>query len=1010
MEMRKNAESDEMLQGPWTMCAGGASVATAAAAAVMLITNIPGDGQRFSAEMIWFALLMGLAAGVAVGGVGLLRRRIWAQRMMLAFWLIAASAAILTGAAAIVWRQWWSEAVPARLGSVGAWSLICGAAAVGASISVMLIVSARRRLRYASIVSLAAAAAVSLTVLVNIISQRDYYRVPIESLGRYSISQRTEGILADLDKPVSLTCVYTGSGPGEKGADFRPRVMELLQDIREKADKLGKQIRIASVTTDAQRKAEDIRLGSKQRRRYGAKHEKFIRDFRSSAGEITEELKARQIEWRELAKDSYLAQWPVPAPLSVRMSRLIEGFDRTRIMLRSELDHEGIRNYPALVGPAKSVLASTRQSLTSYRATIAAIEAVHRGAIENRKKALDAVTACVGGVSNLAAIVGKNSDPAPSDPDAVIKAFIAAAAKASENTHKATVALETIAGAEHATLVVNSSQWVIKTDKNKMPLTEFFGKMSKSILLLARRNQQIVQISTAKFKAEEVIRLRKQLATMQIEFSLAGAAAIKALDALTSADAKSRKIMSEASNETLFAGVLTQIEALAKQADELPEIEAASLTKDLAEDNIVIVEAGDKVEVVSFDEVWPVSMLADSQGRPRREFNGNSAIGSRICSITNEPFATVILAYVQPLPTAEMKKKNQLFANPTVQYKTLTARLKAANLEVRNWEISKPLDEAVGDPTSAPAPGNAILIVLPSINQAEITDVRMTNLKREIDKGTPAVFLTESQIKPAGTDAYDKTVTDYLAGEWGISVMSDYVVIPAVRDSVDPTQFKIDNLRNRHMPQSSFSPHVIGKGLRGQRLLWRALSTCPVKGIDANRRPDVAVSSVLTVPPDQTATWATARFIELQKQYRTTEGGFIRPDFAADESPDIKPPFDLAVAASRKGAAGRKPNRIVVLGVGASLSDGYIAANVEVHASNRTTSMAAPPLMDADLVVNSVLWLGGLEDRIAAGPAVSKPIDVQPHVRDLLMTACAIGLPLAVLAAGGAVMLARKRR
>ena len=28
MEMRKNTESYEMLQGPWAMCAGGASLAT----------------------------------------------------------------------------------------------------------------------------------------------------------------------------------------------------------------------------------------------------------------------------------------------------------------------------------------------------------------------------------------------------------------------------------------------------------------------------------------------------------------------------------------------------------------------------------------------------------------------------------------------------------------------------------------------------------------------------------------------------------------------------------------------------------------------------------------------------------------------------------------------------------------------------------------------------------------------------------------------------------------------
>ena len=242
--------------------------------------------------------------------------------------------------------------------------------------------------------------------------------------------------------------------------------------------------------------------------------------------------------------------------------------------------------------------------------------------------------------------------------------------------------------------------------------------------------------------------------------------------------------------------------------------------------------------------------------------------------------------------------------------------------------------------------------------------------------------------------------------------MSSYVTIPAVRDDVDPTQFKIDHLRNRAMPQSTFSDHIIGKGLAGQRLLWRALSTCPIVKAASPERPGLSVTGVLTVPEDQRATWATTRFVELQKQYRTTEGSFIRPDFAAEKNPDLRPPFNLAQAAVLEGdqASGREPNRIVVLGVGASLVDSYIGANVEIHSPNRTTSMADPPVMDADLAVNSVLWLGGLQNRIAAGPAMSQPINVAPNTRILLMSICAFGLPMLVVAAGFGVMLLRKRR
>ncbi|MDP6047735.1 MAG: hypothetical protein QGG25_19145, partial [Phycisphaerae bacterium] len=66
MEVRNNTESNEMLQGPWAMCAGGASLAVAAVAGVLLVKNIPGDGERFSVAMIWFALSIGLSSGVAI--------------------------------------------------------------------------------------------------------------------------------------------------------------------------------------------------------------------------------------------------------------------------------------------------------------------------------------------------------------------------------------------------------------------------------------------------------------------------------------------------------------------------------------------------------------------------------------------------------------------------------------------------------------------------------------------------------------------------------------------------------------------------------------------------------------------------------------------------------------------------------------------------------------------------------------------------------------------------------
>ena len=89
--------------------------------------------------------------------------------------------------------------------------------------------------------------------------------------------------------------------------------------------------------------------------------------------------------------------------------------------------------------------------------------------------------------------------------------------------------------------------------------------------------------------------------------------------------------------------------------------------------------------------------------------------------------------------------------------------------------------------------------------------------------------------------------------------------------------------------------------------------------------------------------------------------------------------------------------------------DAYLERRVEARSDRGTISLTDRPTMNADLVVNSAYWLIGLEDRIAAGPAQVKPVNIQAYSRTLLLVVFAIGLPLVVLVAGGCVMLVRSR-
>ena len=254
MEVNKKSGSEEMLNRMWTLSAGLTAIALAVGLVVTIALKPPSQTGQFSAEMLYYAAMLAIAAGMGLCGFGLIRRRVWAQQTMLVFCLTVTAGAVVTLVSALIWEEWWTQTTTSTIGSGAAWMLMIGVLIGAVAMDAMLILASQWRLRYASIVSVSAAAAIALAVIVNVISQRDFHRVPVESLGRYSISERTERIISDLDEPIRLTCVYTGTSEGKRGAEFRPRLWELMEDIREKGYKLGKKIEIASVTTDAERR------------------------------------------------------------------------------------------------------------------------------------------------------------------------------------------------------------------------------------------------------------------------------------------------------------------------------------------------------------------------------------------------------------------------------------------------------------------------------------------------------------------------------------------------------------------------------------------------------------------------------------------------------------------------------------------------------------------------------------------------------------------------------------
>jgi len=318
---------------------------------------------------------------------------------------------------------------------------------------------------------------------------------------------------------------------------------------------------------------------------------------------------------------------------------------------------------------------------------------------------------------------------------------------------------------------------------------------------------------------------------------------------------------------------------------------------------------------------------------------------------------------------------------PVERLTALRRRLEAANFEVEEWNLTDPMPgSGPNDPNVAstqPAKGARprVLLILPppastmpsGMNspiprfgpreQAKIADA--------IDAGTGAIFLTHfhwpRQVGFFGAPTTPEyPLGDYLSNTWGISAMTDFLVFSASRDPENPQKFKVNFERFQHMPLNTFTNHPIGKPLQGQRTLWTWV--CPV-ATGENVPEDVTISPILRVPENWDATWATSRFMEIAEQFRTAEGSYVQPNF---EAGDIRPPFPVAVAATRSGNASYA-SRIVVLGTGQGLMDGYLDAPVARQDAQGSVTLTDPPSTNADVVINSALWLTGWEQYIAAG-------------------------------------------
>ena len=798
-------------------------------------------------------------------------------------------------------------------------------------------------------------------------------------------------------------------------------------------------IEVTNASTDAAKAQVIVRLRGQSGGK-ADKHIKFLEQFEADSNVTTKGLAEQAEQWQRMSKAAYLNLWGMKAEMARVLKTLSAKAKKAHDKVVRELSGSGLPDYAALADEAERELKDTQKSLDELVQLLDQMAEIPIKATENRKDALEKTSDCVDAASAMARAIGTPEKPRPSNPSSVLGRFITEARQTARKARSAAQALANIGGAKNANLVRESNIWQARLAGGpgimlRVPFNDLYGLLARRIDQMVLDSEGLIKAAKSDYQADIIVKMRPQVVALARSFNDTHEKVSAATTALVTVDEQTRKIFNQAENKALFKDLLKRCADLLAQADKLPELKSSSLTTDITGDNIVIVEAGGKTEVVEFDAVWPLRSEPLGPASPadteqRRIFNGDAAVNSKILSLTSKPFATVLLTYYRPAVPPRMQRMVPPAEIEPSQIGTLKKRLEEANFLVKDWNLGEDIPKPSPD-----EPATQVLIVLPppppmpgpmgGQGMGQFGPMHVNKIRQAIDSGIHAIFLTLF-IQPRRMSMFGPPMqlpyglNGYLRQDWGIRALTDHLVVPAVPDENDLDKFKINGLRFAYLPLNNFSDHAIGKPLRRQRVLWASL--CPIR-TEPTLPEGVTVEPLLTIPGDWRDTWATRRFQQLVEQFRSGEGSKVYPEY---NKGDLPAPFDVAVTATRTAPEAQsqpattqaaiapdqqpvKSARIVVLGMGRSLTDGYLSQPVPVQDAKGTMTLADPPRANADVVINSVYWLTGRENYIAAGPAGAQLVLIGNAARTVLATIFVVALPALVLAAGATVMVMRRR-
>jgi len=893
--------------------------------------------------------------------------------------------------------------------------------------------SRQRRLIFGGNVLAMILVAFVLLVLVNWIGQRRHFRRDVSTLASFGLSERSKRIIDNAPEPIRLTSIYTSREPGKERDKYLPRLKDLFEEYALYSDK----VETENIANDDE-KLELIRRIQAKYAGASEKHQAVIEDAKKLYEELEQTLQREADGFTQLiGAGGWLAHFPSFANIRANflhdrkeLQKVVE--DVTDLLTRGGLPRysEANTKIKNANNQVKKDLEDSQQWLTEMGKLVEALTGTPETAFVRETNAKLAKLAEL--EDELIRAVGKPNEPVPDDPKPAITKFAEAARKAAlflrgESARLKKFADDHPAIGEHPRWRFQSrtSGMIALVTTIELPdvlamVEEDLSQRRDEVRAILRQEKELYRLKTVLERLRQIVQMR----TGDLDKARKALAAI--FEDIRSIDASSKDLLKRVETEKPYQGFIDRLAELNKRIDELPKLDLSEIARKLEEPNVVVVETvkkqedgseTGKVQVVDFEDVWPQADrwrgFRTDEDEIERVFNGDAAIAAAVLSLTCEkPFATVVITYFEPEPDERMRQMGMRPPTGSIPSNRLTAlrrRLEKANFTVKNWNL------ATQDDPPKPAEGTQnVYLFLPPATEPQRTpwgprpqtkrfgDKELQKVRKVLADGGRGIFLANWEAPPMGMFGpmgpaqygYDTMLRD----TWGVDVRFTIRVIRAIPDPRNPDKFMLGPERWNWMRLNNFTDHPIGKPLKARRVMMT--DVCPVEPVD--KPPQGVRVEPLLVVPAAPEYWGDRSPTQTIRELRQTQRATKSPD-------DLRPPFPVAVAAVKDNGPDKKPSKIVVLGNGISLVDGYLDQKVPRFGTKGQITFDPPPSANADLLVNALYWLVDREDLIAAGPEVLPQIGLIERSDRVKLWTVTIAWALLALAGGGVVLFTRRK-